>query len=233
MGIEASGVVLEIGPGARRFAVGDRVMGLFPDGTGTIATTDQRLLAKMPAGWSHSAGRHDLGGFRHGVLRAGGPGRRQAGPAGVGARRRRWGGNGRGAAGPALGLEVFATASRGKWDTLRAMGFDDDHIADSRSLEFEDKFRAVTGGRAWTWCWTRWPATSWMPPCGCCPRRRVPGDGQDRHPRPRGRRPGTPRCALPRLRPLRSRPGAHPADARRVGRAVRPRRATAVAGDGL
>ena len=46
-----------------------------------------------------------------------------------------------------LGLEVFATASRGKWDTLRAMGFDDDHIADSRSLEFEDKFRAVTAGR--------------------------------------------------------------------------------------
>ena len=46
-----------------------------------------------------------------------------------------------------LGLEVFATASQGKWDTLRAMGFDDDHIADSRSLEFEDKFRAVTGWR--------------------------------------------------------------------------------------
>jgi mycoketide-CoA synthase len=45
------------------------------------------------------------------------------------------------------GLEVFATASRGKWDTLRAMDFDDDHIADSRSLEFEDKFRAITGGR--------------------------------------------------------------------------------------
>lgn len=45
-----------------------------------------------------------------------------------------------------LGLEVFATASRGKWDTLRAMGFDDDHISDSRSLEFEDKFRSVTGG---------------------------------------------------------------------------------------
>ncbi|WP_432648631.1 hypothetical protein [Mycobacterium tuberculosis] len=39
-----------------------------------------------------------------------------------------------------LGLEVFATASKGKWDTLRAMGADDDHISDSRSLEFEDKF---------------------------------------------------------------------------------------------
>jgi polyketide synthase 12 len=46
-----------------------------------------------------------------------------------------------------LGLEVFATASHGKWDTLRAMGFDDDHISDSRSLDFEDKFRAVTAGR--------------------------------------------------------------------------------------
>ena len=44
------------------------------------------------------------------------------------------------------GAEVFATASRGKWDTLRAMGFDDDHIGDSRSLEFEEKFLAATDG---------------------------------------------------------------------------------------
>ncbi len=45
------------------------------------------------------------------------------------------------------GVEVFVTASRGKWDTLRDMGFDEDHIADSRSLEFEAKFLAATGGR--------------------------------------------------------------------------------------
>ncbi|ETB45486.1 polyketide synthase, partial [Mycobacterium avium 11-0986] len=44
------------------------------------------------------------------------------------------------------GAEVFATASRGKWDTLRAMGFDDDHIGDSRSPDFEQKFLAATGG---------------------------------------------------------------------------------------
>lgn len=44
------------------------------------------------------------------------------------------------------GAEVFATASHGKWDTLRAMGFDDDHIADSRTLGFEEKFLGVTGG---------------------------------------------------------------------------------------
>ncbi|OBG34822.1 type I polyketide synthase [Mycobacterium sp. E3198] len=147
MGIEGSGVVAEIGPGAGRFAVGDRVMGLFPDGTGTIATTDQRLLAKVPAGWSHTAAATasvvfataryalvDLAGAR--------PGQRVLVHAAAG-------GVGMAAVQLArhLGLEVFATASRGKWDTLRAMGFDDDHIADSRSLDFEEKFRAVTGGR--------------------------------------------------------------------------------------
>ena len=44
------------------------------------------------------------------------------------------------------GAEVFATASRSKWDTLRAMGFDDDHIGDSRTVEFEGKFPSATGG---------------------------------------------------------------------------------------
>jgi polyketide synthase 7 len=44
------------------------------------------------------------------------------------------------------GAEVFATASRGKWDTLRAMGCDDAHIGDSRTLEFEEKFLAATDG---------------------------------------------------------------------------------------
>jgi polyketide synthase 12 len=151
MGIEASGVVLEIRPETAsddgRFAIGDRVMGLFPDGTGTIATTDQRLLVKVPAGWSHTAAATtsvvfatacyalvDLAGVK--------PGQRVLVHAAAG---------GVGMAAVQLarhfGLEVFATASRGKWDTLRAMGFDDDHISDSRSLEFEDKFRTVTGGR--------------------------------------------------------------------------------------
>jgi mycoketide-CoA synthase len=147
MGIEASGVVVESASDDARFAVGDRVMGLFPDGTGTIAITDQRLLVKVPAGWSHTAAATtsvvfatacyalaDLAGVK--------PGQRVLIHAAAG---------GVGMAGVQLarhfGLEVFATASRGKWDTLRAMGFDDDHISDSRSLEFEDKFRAVTGGR--------------------------------------------------------------------------------------
>ena len=51
------------------------------------------------------------------------------------------------------GLDVYATASPGKWDTLHAMGFDDDHIANSRTLEFEPKFsRDHPMEREWTSC---------------------------------------------------------------------------------
>jgi polyketide synthase 12 len=149
MGIEASGVVVETetGSGEGRFAVGDRVVGLFPDGTGTIAITDQRLLVKVPAGWSHTAAATTSVVFATAYyalvdLAAAKPGQRilvHAATGGVGMAAVQLARH--------LGLEVFATASRGKWDTLRSMGFDDDHISDSRSLEFEEKFRAATGGR--------------------------------------------------------------------------------------
>ncbi len=147
MGIESAGIVIETAPGADRFVVGDRVTGLFPEGTGTSAITDERLLMESPAGWSHNdaatapvvfATAH----YALSTLADVQPGQRVLVHAAAG---------GVGMAAVQLaryfGLEVFATASRGKWDTLRAMGFDEDHIADSRSLEFEDKFRAVTGGR--------------------------------------------------------------------------------------
>ncbi|ORB82751.1 polyketide synthase [Mycobacterium kansasii] len=147
MGVEGSGVVLETGPGGGGFAVGDRVMGLFPEGTGTIATTDHRLLVKIPAGWSHTAAATTSVVFATAYyalrdLASVQPGQRilvHAATGGVGMAAvqlaRHW------------GLEGFATASKGKWDTLRALGFDDNHISDSRSLDFEDKFRAATGGR--------------------------------------------------------------------------------------
>ncbi|MGH3595588.1 MAG: acyltransferase domain-containing protein, partial [Mycobacterium sp.] len=147
MGVEASGVVIEVGSGVTEFAVGDRVTGLFPEGTGTVATTDQRLLMEIPAGWSYTDAAtvpvvFATAYYALSTLAEAKPGQRvlvHAATGGVGMAAvqlaRHW------------GLEIFATASRGKWATLRAMGFDDDHIADSRTLEFEDKFRAVTGGR--------------------------------------------------------------------------------------
>ncbi len=147
MGVECAGIVIETAADTARFGVGDRVTGLFPEGTGTIAITDERLLMATPSGWSHTeavtapvvfATAHYA--LRH--LANVQPGQRVLVHAATG-------GVGMAAVQLArhLGVEVFATASRGKWDTLRALGFDDDHIGDSRSLDFEDHFRAVTGGR--------------------------------------------------------------------------------------
>src|SRR5262249_44626517 len=45
------------------------------------------------------------------------------------------------------GAAVYGTASESKWGTLRSLGLDDAHIASSRTLEFVDRFRQVTGGR--------------------------------------------------------------------------------------
>jgi polyketide synthase 7 len=145
IGIEGAGVVTEVGPGVTGLAVGDAVMGLLGV-VGSEAVVDARLVTAAPAGWSlvQAAsvpvvfltalyGLSVLAGVRAGqrVLV-------HAATGGVGMAAvqlaRHW------------GAEVFATASRGKWDTLRAMGFDDDHIGDSRSLEFEAKFLAATDG---------------------------------------------------------------------------------------
>jgi polyketide synthase 7 len=145
LGVDGAGVVVDVGPGVSGVAVGDRVMGLLGV-LGSEAVVDARLVTAVPAGWSLAAaagapavfltaiyGLSELAGLRAGerVLV-------HAATGGVGmasVQLARY-----------LGAEVFATASRGKWDTLRTMGFDDDHIGDSRTLEFEDKFLAASGG---------------------------------------------------------------------------------------
>jgi 4-hydroxyphenylalkanoate synthase len=146
LGAEGAGVVVETGPEVADVAVGDAVMGLI-DGTGPSAVADQHMLVTMPKEWSFAQaagvpvafltalyGLADLA-----ATRAGDAVLIHAGTGGVGMAAvqlaRHW------------GAEVFVTASRGKWDTLRAMGFDEDHIGDSRTLGFEEKFLSVTEGR--------------------------------------------------------------------------------------
>ncbi|PJN27783.1 type I polyketide synthase [Kitasatospora sp. CB02891] len=139
MGGEGAGVVLETGPDTR-FRPGDRVMGLVPGAFGPVTVADHRLLVRMPDDWSFARaasvpvvfltawyGLRDLGGLEagHRVLIHAGTG--GVGMAAIQLARR-------------LGAEVFATASPAKWDTLRALGLDEDHIASSRTLEFEQKF---------------------------------------------------------------------------------------------
>ncbi len=146
VGSEGAGVVLEVGADVGSLTPGDRVMGLL-SGFGPVAVVDQRLLARVPDGWSFAQAAStpivfltayyalvDLARLRSGerVLV-------HAGTGGVGMaaiQLARY-----------LGAEVFATASLPKWAVLRELGLDQAHIASSRSLEFRDRFLEETGGQ--------------------------------------------------------------------------------------
>ncbi|WP_262697718.1 MULTISPECIES: type I polyketide synthase [Streptomyces] len=144
LGGDGAGVVVEVGPDTEEFAVGDRVMGLF-NGTGPLVVTDVRMITRIPVGWSYAQaattpsafltayyGLADLAGLRAGeklLLHA------ATGGVGLAAVQlaRHW------------EAEVFATAGPAKWHALRERGFDDRHIASSRTLDFEEVFRAAAG----------------------------------------------------------------------------------------
>ncbi|SEO77475.1 type I polyketide synthase [Amycolatopsis saalfeldensis] len=147
LGAEAAGVVVETGPEVRALRPGDRVMGMVDGGFGPAAVVDERFLVPVPAQWSEVDAAavplvfltacyalSDLAGLRPGesVLI-------HAGAGGVGMAAIQYARH--------LGAEVFATASEGKWDTLRALGVAEDHLASSRTTDFEQRFLDVTGGR--------------------------------------------------------------------------------------
>ncbi|ATL68224.1 type I polyketide synthase [Nocardia terpenica] len=147
VGSEGAGIVLEIGPGVTGLAPGDRVMGVFGGAFGPVAIADRATVATIPPGWSFAQaasapiafltayyGLFDLGGLRPGqsvLVHAATGG---VGMAAVQLARH-------------AGAEVFGTASPAKWDVLRAMGFDEEHLASTRTLEFAHRFGNTTGGR--------------------------------------------------------------------------------------
>ena len=116
----------------------------------------------------------------------------------------------------AWGLEVYATASPGKWDTLRGMGLDDAHLASSRELHFRDSFLTATGGDGGG-CGAQRPdrGVRGRLAAAAARRRAVRGDGQDRHPRQRAGRRRASRGGLSGVRPVRRRCGPDRADAGR------------------
>ncbi|WP_327116046.1 SDR family NAD(P)-dependent oxidoreductase [Nocardia sp. NBC_01730] len=147
IGSEAAGVITEVGPGVEGFLPGDRVMGLVESGIGPLSVADHKTITHMPEGWSFTQaaavptvfltayyGLRDLARMQPGeklLIHS------AAGGVGMAATQlaRLW------------GIEVYGTASNRKWDTLRTLGFDEDHIGDSRTLHFEEKFLAATAGR--------------------------------------------------------------------------------------
>ncbi len=147
IGNEGAGVVTEVGPGVTRFAPGDRVMGLFEGAGGPIAVADCLTLVRIPQGWSFEQaaavpcvfltayfGLRDLARLEPGesvLVHA------AAGGVGMAAVQlaRHW------------GAEVYGTAGPAKWDAARAAGVPEGRLANSRTLEFEQRFLAMTGGR--------------------------------------------------------------------------------------
>ncbi|MGW2619765.1 SDR family NAD(P)-dependent oxidoreductase [Streptomyces sp. NPDC001500] len=146
LGGEIAGVVTETGADVTHHRVGDRVFGLSVEVFGPVTVADERTVHRIPDGWTFEAaasvsvayltayyGLVDLGGLRPGqnvLVHAGAGG---VGSAAVQLARH-------------LGADVYATASPGKWDTLRAHGLDGAHIANSRTLDFEQWFLQSTDG---------------------------------------------------------------------------------------
>ncbi|MEV4342818.1 polyketide synthase dehydratase domain-containing protein, partial [Streptomyces sp. NPDC049590] len=140
LGSEGAGVVTEVGAEVTGLRPGDRVAGLLSGAFGRVAVADHRVLVRIPDEWTFTQaatvpiafltawyGLRDLGGLNAGdrvLIHAG------AGGVGMAAVQlaRLW------------GADVHATAGPGKWDALRALGLDEDHIASSRTLEFADRF---------------------------------------------------------------------------------------------
>ncbi|MFF9787749.1 SDR family NAD(P)-dependent oxidoreductase [Streptomyces nigrescens] len=146
-GLEGAGVVTETGPGAIGFAPGDRVMGLFPSAFGPVAVADERMLVRVPEGWSFAQAASAPVVFLTAYYALAELGDLQAGESVL--VHAAAGGVGMAAVQVArhLGAEVFGTASPGKWDTLRELGLGEARIASSRDLDFERSFLEATGGR--------------------------------------------------------------------------------------
>ncbi|WP_417281808.1 SDR family NAD(P)-dependent oxidoreductase [Actinoplanes digitatis] len=140
LGSEAAGVVLEVAGDVTGLAPGDRVTGMITGGIGTHAVADHRLLTTFPAHWTFAQAAavpvvfltayyalHDLAGLSVGerILV-------HAATGGVGMAATQIARH--------LGADVYGTASEPKQHLLRADGFADDHIADSRTPDFGQVF---------------------------------------------------------------------------------------------
>ncbi len=147
MGLEGAGVVIDVGSDVDRLVPGDRVMGMVHASFGPVAAADHRMLCPIPEGWSYAEaaavplvfmtalyGLSDLAGVQPGesvLIHA------AAGGVGMAATQ----------VARHLGAEVYGTASTGKWHVLRDAELPEDHIASSRTTEFEQQFATVSGGR--------------------------------------------------------------------------------------
>ncbi|XKK42203.1 SDR family NAD(P)-dependent oxidoreductase [Nocardiopsis sp. ARC36] len=146
-GIEGAGTVMETGTGVTDLKPGDRVAGVFSGAFGPTAVADRRRLVRVPDGWApeeaaavpvaHLTAYHalvDLAAVRPGESVLVHEAARGTGLAAVQLARH-------------MGARVFATAHPRTWPVLERLGVERDHLAPSRTTEFETSLRAANKGR--------------------------------------------------------------------------------------
>lgn len=144
-GDECAGEVVAIGEGVTDLQIGDKVFGVVPGCFRKFATTSAQLVVRMPEKLTYEEAAtipitfltayyalHHIGKMTAGervLVHAAAGG---VGMAAVQLAQR-------------AGVEVFATASTGKWETLRAAGVK--YIMNSRTLDFADEILTATNGQ--------------------------------------------------------------------------------------
>ncbi|MEA5619315.1 SDR family NAD(P)-dependent oxidoreductase [Cronbergia sp. UHCC 0137] len=143
-GVECAGEVVAVGEGVTHLNVGDAVVALAADSFSQYVTTNANYVIKKPDSLSFAAAATIPANFLTAAyaLREVAkiqPGKRILIHAATG-------GTGMAALQIAqqAGLEVFATASSGKWETLRALGVE--YIFNSRTLDFAEEILEITQG---------------------------------------------------------------------------------------
>ncbi|USX53689.1 SDR family NAD(P)-dependent oxidoreductase [Lentzea sp. HUAS12] len=140
---EFAGVVTEVGSSVTDLAPGDEVMGLVAGGGGPSAVVERQMITRKPAGWTFEQAATvplvfltayyalcDLG-----ELKAGESILIHSAAGGVGMAATQLAHH--------LGAVVYGTASESKQHVLREAGIADEHIASSRTLDFEQRFGQV------------------------------------------------------------------------------------------
>ncbi|MFD4636359.1 SDR family NAD(P)-dependent oxidoreductase [Lentzea sp. NPDC058436] len=140
---ELAGVVTEVGASVTDLAPGDEVMGLVAGGGGPSAVVERQMITRKPAGWTYEQAATvplvfltayyalcDLG-----ELKAGESILIHSAAGGVGMAATQLANH--------LGAVVYGTASESKQHVLREAGIAEEHIASSRTLDFEQRFGQV------------------------------------------------------------------------------------------
>ncbi len=142
IGNEGAGMVLEVGPDVQDLAPGDRVMGIFPGAFGPVTVARRAFVAPIPQGWGFTSAAAVPAAYLSAYLALE---EAELEPGETVLVHSAAGGVGQAALHLAqhLGAKVLATAGPQKWDLLREQGIEDKHLAHSRRLDFEERFRAV------------------------------------------------------------------------------------------